>query len=577
MGEESSRREAAIPRVQGNLQGLRPSDHRRLQRLYHRRVSPRQVLSPELARQMAEISLEIGRQVGLLLDRRGLVFMVMVGDDHKLEIPSLQGFRQAPTRLLGLRLVHTHLKGESLTQDDLTDLAHLRLDLICQVQVGEDGQPGRVQLAHLLPPNPRNEQWVLMEAENPWRLDLDAQALVGGLEDEFARILRARKVDQKGERVILVGVYPAGGKKASASMAELRELARSSGLQVLDEVLQVRQQPDPRFVLGKGKLEDLVIRSKQLGAEVLLFDRNLNPGQLRNLSQLTDQKIIDRTQLILDIFAQHAHSRDGKIQVELAQLRYLLPRLVGKGTAMSRLRGGIGLRGPGETKLEVDRRRVRDRIARLERELEEVRKARIQRRARRSRTGLPIVSIVGYTNAGKSTLLNALTHSQVTAEDKLFATLDPASRRLRFPKERDVIITDTVGFIQDLPPDLVNAFRATLEELEDADLLLHVADISSQYVEEQIRSVRGILSDMGLGRKKELLVLNKKDLVEPWRVREMLSRHQGLAVSALRGGGLEELSREMSSLLFQEGETVRSIDEPASREERGTGSGSLVS
>ncbi len=347
MGREDPFREAKIPKVQGNLQGLRPSDHRRLQRLYHRRVSPRQVLSPELARQMAEISLDTGRQVGLLLDRKGLVFMVIVGDDHKLEIPWLQGFRQAPTRLLGLRLVHTHLKGEPLTHDDLTDLAHLRLDLICQVQVGPEGQPGRVQLAHLLPPNPRNEQWVLMEAENPWRLDLDAQALVEGLEDEFARIFKARKVDQKGERVILVGVYPTGGKKAWASMAELKELARSSGLLVLDEVVQVRQQPDPRFVIGKGKLEDLIIRSKQLGAEVILFDRNLNPGQLRNLSELTDQKIIDRTQLILDIFAQHAHSRDGKIQVELAQLRYLLPRLVGKGTAMSRLRGGIGLRGLG--------------------------------------------------------------------------------------------------------------------------------------------------------------------------------------------------------------------------------------
>lgn len=496
-----------------------------------------------------------------MLDRKGLVFMVVVGDDHKLEIPSLQGFRQASTRLLGLKLVHTHLKGEPLTQDDLTDLAHLRLDLICQVQVGEEGQPGRLQMAHLLPPNPRNEQWALMEAESPWSLDLDAQALVEGLEDEFARILRARKVQQRGERVILVGVYPSGGKRASASMAELRELARSSGLQVLDEVVQVRPQPDPRFVIGKGKLEDLVIRSKQLGAEVLLFDRDLNPGQLRNLSELTDQKIIDRTQLILDIFAQHAHSRDGKLQVELAQLRYLLPRLVGKGTSMSRLRGGIGLRGPGETKLEVDRRRVRDRIARLEKELEEVRKARIQRRARRGRKGLPVVSIVGYTNAGKSTLLNALTHSRVTVEDKLFATLDPASRKLRFPRERDVIITDTVGFIRDLPPDLVNAFRATLEELEEAELLLHVADISSGYVEEQIRSVRGILSEMGLHRKKELLVFNKKDLVEPWRLQEMLSRYPALAISALRGEGLEELSRLMASLLFPQGGAVRSMSQ----------------
>jgi GTP-binding protein HflX len=533
------------------------------------------VLSPELARQMAEISWEIGRQVGLLLDRKGLVFMVLVGDDHKLEIPSLQGFRQAPTRLLGLRLVHTHLKGEGLTQDDLTDLAHLRLDLICQLQVSAEGHPGRVQLAHLLPPNPARQQWVLLEADSPWGLDLDALAMVEGLEDEFARILRVRRVDGKGERVILVGVYPTGGSRAAASMAELKELARSSGLHVLDEVVQVRPQPDPRFVIGKGKLEELVIRSKQLGAEVLLFDRNLNPGQLRNLSEMTDQKIIDRTQLILDIFAQHAHSRDGKIQVELAQLRYLLPRLVGKGTAMSRLRGGIGLRGPGETKLEVDRRRVRDRIARLEKELEEVRKARGQRRARRNRTGLPIVSIVGYTNAGKSTLLNALTHSRVTAEDKLFATLDPASRRLRFPRERDLIVTDTVGFIQDLPPDLLSAFRSTLEELQDADLLLHVADLSSQYVEEQIRSVRGILSDMGLDRKRELLVFNKMDLVEAPRVLQMLSHYQAVAISALTGEGLEELSREVALILFQDSEGLRRIQEPECPQQEDPGRSSV--
>lgn len=515
--------------------------------------------------------MEIGRQVGVLLDRRGLVFLVLVGDDHKLEIPSLQGFRKAPTRLLGLRLVHTHLKGEPLTQDDLTDLAHLRLDLICQIQTRPDGQPGRTQLAHLLPPNPRNEQWAFLESESPARLELDALALVEDLEGEFARMLRARKVDGKGERVILVGVYSASGPRARRSMEELRELARSSGLQVLDEVVQVRPEPDPRFVLGKGKLEDLVIRSKQLGAEVLLFDRNLSPGQLRNLSDMTDQKIIDRTQLILDIFAQHAHSRDGKIQVELAQLRYLLPRLVGKGTAMSRLRGGIGLRGPGETKLEVDRRRVRDRIARLERELEAVRRARVQRRARRNRTNLPIVSIVGYTNAGKSTLLNALTHSRVRVEDKLFATLDPASRRLRFPRERDVIVTDTVGFIQDLPPDLVNAFRSTLEELEDADLLLHVADLSSPHVEEQIRSVREIISEMGLGRKTELLVFNKRDLVEPSRVSQMLWEYPGVVISALTGEGLDELSELVAHILFESGAVVRRIEEESQMEDRAGG------
>jgi GTP-binding protein HflX len=491
--------------------------------------------------------------VGVLLDRRGAVFMVIVGDDHRIVIPSLQGLRTAPERLLGLRLVHTHLRGEPLTQDDLTDLAHLRLDLMCQIQTGEDGLPGRLQVAHLLPSNPARRQWEILEADNPSRLEMDALALVEALEDEFSRVMGGRRVEGKGERAMLVGVYPASGHRATRSMDELRELARSGGLTVLDAVLQVRPQPDPRFVLGRGRLEELVIRSKQLGAEILLFDRDLSPGQLRNLSIMTDQKIVDRTQLILDIFAQHAQSRDGKIQVELAQLRYLLPRLVGKNPALSRLRGGIGLRGPGETKLEVDRRRVRDRIARLERELQQVRRSRAQRRAGRARQGLPILSIVGYTNAGKSTLLNALTRSEVLVEDKLFATLDPASRRLRFPRERDVILTDTVGFIQDLPPDLVTAFRSTLEELEDADLLIHLADIANPYVEDQIRSVQGILEAMDLQGKPQLLLFNKADLAEADRVRELTRAYDALAVSALRREGLEALTVRLEQLLFGRG------------------------
>jgi GTP-binding protein HflX len=508
------------------------------------------MVTPEVARQLTEISAEIGRQVGILVDRRGSVFMVLVGDDHKVEIPSLQVLRKGPTRLLGVRLIHTHLRGEPLTRDDLADLAHLRLDAICEIQVQEDGLPGQTQAAHLLPANVEEKQWAFLEAENPSRLDVDALALVEALDEEFARVMRARAVDGKGERVLLVGLSPASGRRARRSMEELQELARSGGLQVLDAVIQVRPQPDPRFLLGKGKLEELIIHSKQVGAEVLLFDRDLTPGQLRNLSLMTDQKIIDRTQLILDIFAQHAHSRDGKIQVELAQLKYLLPRLVGKNPALSRIRGGIGLRGPGETKLEVDRRRVRDRISRLERELEEVRRSRVQRRSQRNRRGLPIVSIVGYTNAGKSTLLNALTHSDVLVEDKLFATLDPASRRLRFPKERDVILTDTVGFIQDLPPDLINAFRSTLEELEDADLLLHVADLSSPYVEEQIQSVRGLLAEMSLDQKAQLLVFNKVDLAESERARELSGVHGGVAVSALRRDGLQDLSARLQEMLF---------------------------
>ena len=268
------------------------------------------------------------------------------------------------------------------------------------------------------------------------------------------------------------------------------------------------------------------------GATVLIFDQDLNPSQSKAISDMTELKVIDRSQLILDIFAGRAHSRDGKVQVELAQLRYRLPRLTGKGTAMSRLMGGIGGKGPGEMKLEVDRRRVRDRITLLEKQLKSLGRARQQRKARRVSEGLPIISIIGYTNAGKSTLLNTLTQSKTFVEDKMFATLDTASRRLRFPRERDVIITDTVGFIRDLPKDLFAAFKATLEELEDADLLLHLVDISNPRFEQHIRSVETILSDLGLSYKLTLLAFNKDDLINKESVVAVCKRFQGVSFSA---------------------------------------------
>jgi GTP-binding protein HflX len=286
--------------------------------------------------------------------------------------------------------------------------------------------------------------------------------------------------------------------------------------------------------MGEGKIKELVINSLNKGATLLIFDQDLNSSQIKTIGDITELKVIDRSQLILDIFAKRAHSRDGKVQVELAQLRYRLPRLTGKGTAMSRLMGGIGGRGPGEMKLEIDRRRVRDRITLLEKQLESLRRARQQRKARRVEKGLMIISIIGYTNAGKSTLLNNLTRSKTFVEDKMFATLDTASRRLRFPKERDVIITDTVGFIRDLPKDLFAAFKATLEELKDADLLLHIVDISNPRFEQQIKSVEKILSDLGLTGKPVLLIFNKEDLVKKEEVEAVCNRFNAISISALR-------------------------------------------
>ena len=319
-------------------------------------------------------------------------------------------------------------------------------------------------------------------------------------------------------------------------MDELRELAESCEVLVLDSVMQRVKRKNPRFLMGEGKLRELVISALGQGATLLIFDQDLTPSQVRSIAERVELKVIDRSQLILDIFARRAHSREGRVQVELAQLKYRLPRLAGKGTAMSRLMGGIGGRGPGESKLEVDRRRVRDRITLLSKELKQQGQARIQRKQKRVSRGVPIVSIIGYTNAGKSTLLNTLTKSDTFVEQKMFATLDTASRRLRFPREREVVITDTVGFIRDLPKDLITAFKATLEELEDADLLLHVVDISNPRHEQQMASVEAIMADLGLDEKKCVLVLNKADRMPSGEAEALAKRFGGVAVSALASG-----------------------------------------
>src|SRR6185503_3994742 len=369
-------------------------------------------------------------------------------------------------RFRGLRFIHTHLRGEALTQDDLTDLALLRLDLMVALDVdARTGLPGMVRAAHLLPlslnqpeANGASEHFSFLEPRPPSQMDVDFLALINSLEEEMARNRRTARHADTRDRTILVNVTSGSLADAEDSMAELRELAASAGVAVLDQMIQRRPAIDPRTVLGRGKLEDLLVRAMQLGADLIVFDRELQPAQVRSLSEATDLKVIDRAQLILDIFAQRAQSREGKIQVELAQLKYLLPRLIaGQDSAFSRLAGGIGGRGPGETKLEMDRRRVRDRINRLEKEIETQRLRRHERRKVRTRNQLPIVSIVGYTNAGKSTLLNALTNSEVRAEQRMFATLDPTSRRLRLPREQEIIINDTVGFIRDLPPGLLSA------------------------------------------------------------------------------------------------------------------------
>jgi GTP-binding protein HflX len=515
-----------------------------LERIYRRRVVPADVVGAELATFLCECSADVGRQVGILVDRRGTVEHVMVGDASKLMLPDVGRLRAARGRFRGLRLVHTHLRGERLTQDDLTDLALLRLDLVAAIGVERGGRPGMVHIAHLAPSAP--QPWIELPPRPAHALDVDFTALIRSLEDEFARTTdRVAPTDRGKDRALIVHVSFGRRADAEGRIAELKELARSAGVNVLEVVEQRRAEPDPKYLLGHGKLSHVVVRAMQLGAELVIFDPDLTPGQARAISDFTDLKVIDRTMLILDIFAQRAQSRDGKLQVELAQLKYTLPRLIEKNTMMSRLTGGIGGRGPGETKLELSRRRARERIQRLEKQIDELSSRRAVRRKRRSEKEALIVSIVGYTNAGKSTLFNALTDAHVHVEDKLFATLDPTTRRLPMDLGRDVILSDTVGFIRDLPEDLVNAFRATLEELDESDLLLHVVDAADPNSGQHIDSVLRILNDLGLADKPRLLCWNKSDLVSVDEIQRLMREHGGLAVSGRKPSTLSPLREEV--------------------------------
>ena len=472
---------------------------------------------------------------------------VVVGNDQGILIPDLARFRSGPGRLKGLRYIHTHLHGEPLSQEDLTDLALLKLDLMLCLGINSKGIPTDLWYAHLLPKNNSGQSWTVEHVPDIGRLRFDFSAFIIDLEAELAKAGAGLGVDER-ERAVLVSVGKGTRREAEESLDELKELARSSNLLVVDCIIQRRTGGDSRS-LGKGKLSELAVRSLQAGANLLIFDGELSPAQVRVLTDRTEMKIIDRNQLILDIFARRAITREGKIQVELAQLRYLLPRLITKNTAMSRLTGGIGGRGPGETKLEINRRRVRERIVLLNKELKEITRQRQERRKKRGNRGVPVISIVGYTNAGKSTLLNTFTRSHIRVDDRLFVTLDPTSRRLRL-RDREVIITDTVGFIKDLPGDLLEAFAATLEELHEAELLVHVADISNARLADQIESVGRTLNSLDLAEVPTILVLNKCDQLDEIQTARLAERLGGIPISAINPTTLSGLRKAMEDVIF---------------------------
>jgi GTPase len=495
----------------------------------------------------------LGRQLGIMVDRRGRVNHVIVGDAHQLFIPDLGRHRAGSGRFRGLRLIHTHLRGEGLSRDDLTDLSLLRLDAIMVVQAQVDGLPGFVEVGTIRADAAAGdtEPWAVERRSSVDAWDGNFVAFI----DELERAISSQTATQRipgMEGAIVIGVSTSRTDEATDSLDELERLADTAGLQVLDRVLQRRRKPDHKFVIGKGKLQEVLVRAMQLEAEVLIFDAELSPSQLRNIATDTELKVVDRTSLILDIFSQRAKTREGQLQVELAQLRYRKPRLALMPTAMSRLAGGIGGRGPGESKLEINRRRADERQTRLEKQLRKLSKQRALRRNRRRRVGLPQVAIVGYTNAGKSTMLNRMTRSNVDAEDKLFATLDPTSRRLRFPEAREVILTDTVGFIRHLPKDLVHAFRSTLEEVQEADLLVHVIDAGSPQILTHILEVDQTLSALDADTTPTIRVLNKIDAVDKADWADLKMTHEGMLVSAHTGDGLGALMIQIERHLFRE-------------------------
>jgi len=525
-----------------------------VERLGQRRYPSEGGYTSAQAHELAALSRELSRQIGLILDRTGRVQMIIVGTPTNLFIPELPTARSV-RGLRGVRLLHTHLKLDGISQEDLMDMLFLRLDALSVLTVNPQGEPVTCQNAHLLPVL-NDETPYLVEPATPWdavKYDFGEQA--EALDVEFDRIIAQTTAISGAERAVLVSVASTSREAQESRLDELESLARSAGIDVVGRLVQKVKSVHPRHLLGKGKLSELEILCLQKQASLAIFDGELTPAQLGHLVGIIERKVLDRTQLILDIFASRATSRAGKWQVEMAQLVYTQPRLVGRHSAMDRLMGGVGGRGPGETKLETDRRRIKDRIAKIKKELDTLRSQRAFARSRRVRQDIPVAALVGYTNAGKSSLLNALTGAKVYVEDALFATLDPTTRRLRLPQEQELVLADTVGFIRNLPKELTEAFQATLEELHSADVLLHVIDASHADWGQQKSAVEEILGKMGLHEIPVILIFNKWDCVED-EAKDYIKNLYPHAqyVSATTKFGLRDLSEFLRVTLLPDSE-----------------------
>ncbi len=542
-------------KLEGNLANVKAYILDGLNSLYDLSVPIGQTATNELCSKMLELTDLLDREVAVYISRQGKIVQVSVGDNSTVDLPEFKS--KSSLRLSGVRCIHTHPSGDSrLSSLDISSLKHMRFDLM--VAVAREGKDINGTIGFFTG-TLDDEGNPLIQIYGPVRLSLmnklNITRLITVINKELGKN-KLKETDEGIEKAIIAGIEYSGGKSdwsLEESLAELGRLAETAGATVVASYSQKKDKPDAAFFFGKGKVDEIGMAVQDLEADLLIVDEEITPSQQHNLERMLGLKVLDRTALILDIFAQRARSQAGKLQVSLAQLKYQLPRLGGQGLVLSRLGGGIGTRGPGETKLEVDRRRIYGRIHDIEEELKKLSGHRRLHRSRRKEANIPLVALVGYTNAGKSTLLNALTGSDVFAEDKLFATLDPTTRHKLLPDGQEILLTDTVGFIQKLPHSLVSAFHATLEEVTEADLLLHVVDCSNESAELQIGSVTEVLRELGAVEKPTLFVFNKCDNLDNEHLRSKLSRdREGVFISARDGVNLDALLDRISESVRQD-------------------------
>lgn len=541
--------------IKGNIKGIRDSVIAELQKLYDMQ-SP-QLVSQELAVKLADITEYINREISVYITRSGQIIEIAVGDNATVELPSFSG-RRGTGRLSGIRCIHTHPGGNPyLSGVDISALKNNKYDAMVAIGVVSPDFTKSELTFGLITGIDSNENYTA-ECYGPYSIE-DAENInfvntVSTIERILDKQTGTASLQVMSERAILIGME--WGRNDSLwtvddSLEELKQLADTAGATVIKKFIQKRPKPDPAFFIGRGKVQELALYAQQENIDLCIFDDELSPAQQRNIESVMGIRILDRTALILDIFAQRARTNEGKLQVELAQLQYTLPRIMGKGLMLSRLGGGIGTRGPGETKLEVDRRRIRDRIAFIKDQIEKVKAVRSLHRSKRKKNNVFEVSLVGYTNAGKSTLLNTLTNSDIYAKDQLFATLDPTTRQLTLPNKQEIIITDTVGFIQRLPHQLIAAFRSTLEVVTEADLLVHVIDVSHELYKEQAAAVHEVLKEIGAETKPVITVYNKIDKLPPdSKLADRLALEEDtVCISAAKKLNLETLQQMIESHL----------------------------